>query len=63
MIKFKVFLQYPYLDDLSLIALKGKCIVDMMAIDPTYPLDIIRWTLEKCSDELRVNLENQQARS
>lgn len=86
MIKFKVFLQYPYLADFSLIAFKGKSIEDIMEIDPTYPIelqsqvytrnidyslfkedidmsraiDIIRWTLEKYTDELRLSLAKSE---
>lgn len=86
MIKFKVFLQYPYLADFSLIAFEGKSIEDIMEIDPTYPIelqsqvytrnidyslfkedidmsraiDIIRWTLEKYTDELRLSLAKSE---
>ena len=40
MIKFKVFQQYPYLADFSLIVFQDKTVEEIMHINPDFPLDL-----------------------
>ena len=40
MIKFKVFQQYPYLADFSLMVFQGKTVEEIMQINPDFPLEL-----------------------
>ena len=40
MIKIKLFQQYPYLADFSLIVFKDKTLEELMHIDPDFPLEL-----------------------